>query len=281
MKILKSVTFWGPIVLILLLTIFVTFEQESSLLKTVLSVATFLFGIFVSFSISDRHGRVNRIRENDSIERSQLIMLHLLSKSIGPEFNKKMLDSIDQYLMATFDYKIWDYYKTQENFEKLADTAIGFEFVGEKQKALFSKMLDGINEIGKSRKQTIAIIDDKLSVFEWSTISSLATIIFLAVLSLNSGTPISYVVISILLTTIFLLISLLYRFDNLSWKENEKIFEPYQKTFDAIGLPRYYIAELVRQDRMHPPKNVTYRSADWPNPYPDLSGKKIDLKIDK
>ncbi len=255
----------------------IQFNKNIEFISTILGVVTFLFGLFLAFSLSDRRDRLDRIRGNSSMERSQMIFLFKASKVFGKDFQKRMLKAIDNYLMVTLDYKIWDYEKTGKSFDKLVDVASSARTDNVKKQSLYGYFLEVVNNLGIARKASIGLIEDKLSIFEWFVFILFSGIIVLSLITLNLGTPLTISLVGALILSIILLLVLLYRLNNLSWKEEMRIFEPYEKAFESLGLLRYYPEVLIRKGRVNKYKNHRCRVGIFPNPYPDLRGKKIKI----
>ena len=148
-------------IIILGVAIFFPLRQENTIYGFLLSVTPTLFSIFIAFSISERLSRVDKIRQNDSIERSSLEMLNSFIESTSPGNHKEINRLIDEYLMATLDYSIEDYHKTRPYYEKIFQ-------------ALYSIKDEKVNDFGVSilgkileaREQTVTLISDYLSKLE-------------------------------------------------------------------------------------------------------------------
>ncbi len=272
-----SIALFVAFLISLVIIIFFSVNEINIFYTTILGVSSFLLGIFIAFSISDRHKRIDELRENDSIERAELISLHNFAETFGKEKLKEIKNSIDEYLMATMDYIIWDYYRTEPDFKKIVNAVGSIEPKNDKQIQVFSKMLDIINTIAIARNKTIGILQDRLSKFEWSIFILLSTLIIVPLLFINMGSILSKTMVGILLLSIFLMLNFLNSLDNLSWKEESRIFEPYQQTFEAIGLMRYYPDALIVQKRAKNYSKYSYRMGVSPRPYPDISGRKIEI----
>ena len=263
---------------ILLLNVFYPKKIESTFLTVIISIATFLFGIFISFSIADRHGRINELRSNDSLERGYLILLHKYAGVFGKNYQNRMAELIDHYLMSTLDYEIQDFHKNEPFLDKIYDHIIGAPITNDKQKIVYSEFLDCFSIIVESRRKTIALITDRLSRFEWLVAVFLPFIILLSAILTETHSLIVAIISSILSVMILNITLFLYTLDNLSWKEEKRIFEPYQQTFEAIGKHRYYSESLILQKRVKIHKGKTYRVGRFGNkPYPDFSNKKIEV----
>jgi len=257
--------------IIVILPIYVDVE----FLATILGVATFLFGTFMAFSLSDRHTRIDSIRENDSVERSQLAFLYRQAIVFGKEFQKKLQHEIDEYLMVTLDYTIWDYNKSEKQFAGIEKVIRKASIKSKVQEVIFSNFIGTLNEIEISRRKTIGLIDDRISKFEWIVFVSFSLIIVASLSLLNSGSGVSLIITFLISLSVFILLYFLYSLDILSWKEETRIFEPYAKCFESVGLLRYYPESLIADKRVKNYIGKDYRMGTFPNPYPDLSGKKI------
>ncbi len=261
-------------VLALSFSIFYPSSIEMGSGQTVLQISSFLLAIFLGFSISDRHKRIDELRENDSRERANLILLYRLSSIFGNNFKRLIRNQIDKYLQVTLDYEIWDYYKTENEFRQLNKTVLSVKVKNNKQSQIFGNIIPNIlMGIENSRNQTISLIDDRLSIFEWSAFLLLSSIIVYSLVLMNA----SLTTITVLSFPFALLLLLLYRLDRLAWKEEIRIFEPYQRTFEIIGLLRYYPDELIKSGRVRKHIGKTYRIATYPKSYPDMHGKKIKI----
>ncbi len=260
------------IVIVVGAIIFFPFDVQAEVIKVILSVATFLFGIFVAFSISDRNTRMEKIRANDSDERSNLVTIYNMSKSLGKKTSEQIKKKIDEYLMATLDYRIWDFYKTEKQFNSL------FNFVT-KLKSSFSQqeMVKRLGDMQLSRGETAEIINERLSRFEWVITIFLCSVILVCLILINPGTLTSIILLSSLSIAVIFRVFFLYSLDNLSWKAESRIFEPYAQTFESIGLLRYYPEELILFKGVTKYKGKKYRVGIFPRSYPDLSGKKIKI----
>ena len=134
-----------------------------------------------------------------------------------------------------------------------------------------------LNDIENSRKQTLSLINERLTSFEWFIIFCLTILIDLSLLAINDKSAFSIFLITALSLVVSLLVLLIYHLDDLTWKENERIFEPYQQTFEEMGFLRYYPDGLIELKRAKVPKNKPYRVVTYLDPYPDMKRKKITI----
>lgn len=227
--------------------------------------------------MSDRHNRIDKIRENDSIELGNLELLFHLSALHGQAAQKRVKAALDRYLMATLDYYIWDFHRTEPQFQELLRAVTSLSVRDGKQAESFSQLLQLLASIETAREHTISLIDDRLSKFEWLVFSLLSAVILLSLILINTGTAMSVVMITLVSLCVVLLLLLLYTLDGLAWKEQVRIWEPYERTFEAVGLLRYYPGGVIRSGRIKAPRGRAYRVARYPNRYPDMTGKEVSV----
>ncbi len=244
--------------------------------EVTLSVATFLFGMFLSFTISDRHARIEKIRETDSADRSATADLVYLAGIFSKGLQRKTADLFDKYLQATLDYMINDYEQTEEEFNAVAKQIAAVEPKTPKESEIYKRMLDALSTLRAAREHAITIIDDRLEFSEWLNFIILSGIIIVSTRFIYTGTMASAVLLFALNLLVVLFLVFLYDLDRLSYKEEVRLFEPYERTFESIGKLRYYPEDLIQRNRVAPPKEA-YRIGIFPRKYPDMRGKRIRI----
>jgi len=260
-----------------LLNLFYPRKIDEPFVPLILSITTFLFSIFVSFSISDRHKRLEELRENDSIERSQLTLLHYHAQVFGKDFQQKMDNAIDNYLMAILDHKIWDFHKTENYVKEIHAVIISVKPTNDIQKTTYGALLARFSDLLTARRKTIGIIPERLSKFEWFVATVLPLLILASIVLIETNSLVISIISSLLGIMIVHIMLFLFMLDNFSWKEEQRIFEPYQKTFEDIEKLRYYPEILMREKRVKNYKGKKYRVGIFPNSYPNMSGKEIKI----
>jgi len=188
-------------------------NKNETLAGASLSISTFLFGVFIAFSISDRHNRINSIRENDSIERAGLESLYSMSMVFGNQ--RRVAEKIDNYLMAVLDYVIWDYNKTGKEFKELVETATSVKVKNRIQAETYNSQEFTISSILTARKQTTGLIDERLSKLEWLVLFVLGGVIVFSLLLVGTTTVQTISVVLLITFTIMVLLAALYTLDNL------------------------------------------------------------------
>lgn len=261
------------------LLITVTIEVDALVPTTLLGIGTFLFSIYVSFTISERHQRIERLRTAASNERGELVNIFQLTRNINdPDYQERVTNRIDEYLQAVLEHDVHYYYRTNTAFETLVQEIHSAQPKEGKEANAYGSIMWGLMGLTKAREEQKAVIGDRISKLEWFVIALLAGVIILSLIALNTGSLVSIIIIGAFILVIDLLIALLIYLDNLKWKVEQRVVEPYEKVFDAIGVPRYYTNYMVThsQATMRDEKANDYRIARFPN-YPSFEGKEVEL----
>lgn len=87
--------------------------------STISGVAAFLFGLMASYTISDRHSRLNQIVENGSIERGEIAFMADILRHFPKKHADRVTKALDEYLMANLDYPPELFYHTDKEFEEV------------------------------------------------------------------------------------------------------------------------------------------------------------------
>lgn len=80
-----------------------------------------------------------------------------------------------------------------------------------------------------------------------------------------------------LVSSLSMIVIVLYRYNNLSWQEDVWIWEPLTRTFIQLGLMPYYGDFVTKQKRARLPKEIDYRIAHYPSPYPVFDDKVVEI----
>ena len=111
------------LIVFIFLAIFVKGYGPSSAILTLLSVSTFLFGVFGAFIMQDRYARLNSLRSVLRSDDAHYASIYKISDVFGKNVKRHMQKFIDDYLTKTIDYKLLDYNNANKEFLAL------YEFV--------------------------------------------------------------------------------------------------------------------------------------------------------
>lgn len=248
---------------------------SESVAQVLLSAATFLFGIFIAFSISNAHQRMDAIFETLNTHNASLLYIYNISQVFDAKTKNAIQKRIDAYLIATIDYLITDMKFSYPEFQALFKHLLNISPKNEKQRKVWEQYLDLYDTMVHSRKKVEVTSRAKLLAHEWFIISLLLAIITFFILYLSSGTLISVMASFLLVIAIVVLVMLLQNLNSLSWKEQHRIWRPIHQLFKELDLLPYYPAPVVLNGRAQPKKGERIRLAYYNADYPDVSKKDI------
>jgi len=242
-----------------------------------ITIASFTFGIFITFSILNNQDKLNKVNELLKTHDSTFLLLYKLSGEFDERITDKCRELIDQQLIDEIDYRLVDFNKSSKSYYQLYDYLTGLEPKTEKQDVVYDKMLDILDDTAKARQEVEVLTRQKISIYEWFSIITLLGLVCFLVLRINTGTILSSLLISVLATTMVVLTLLLQMLNNLRWQESTQIWEPLHNLFLNLDLLPYYPDGVIELDRYVPKGPGKIRVAKYPKPYPDMTGKTIEV----
>ena len=262
-----------------LLGVFLPGKGMDDLVLALLSVSSFLFGIFVAFSIADRHSRQKEMRETMRVSDAYVINLYHLSKVMSKDVQKKIHKHLDEWLVATMDYFLKDHHKSDPLFSKLYMYILSIKPKKGKQSLVYEEMIPLLFSQVESNKRVRYLSQDKITVAEWSSILILTGIILFCLFYINTNSIFSIFLVTLLATTLVTILLVLRDLDALYWKEQKWIWDPVSALFQEIGSLPYFPQDVIDNKRIKLKKGLKYRGATYPKPYPDLTGKKVKIRV--
>ena len=143
----------------------------------------------------------------------------------------------------------------------------------------FDNIMDTINEANKNRKSIEYMVRDTMLRFEWFILLSLYAVIIVCVFEINDNS-ITSIGITILVSTVNMALIIIIRsLDEMMWKEEKWTWEPLTQFYEEIDLTPYVPEPCVREGRLILKKGKKYRVAEYPRPYPDMTGKTVKMIV--
>jgi hypothetical protein len=265
------------IALTTLLAIGVPGRGASDSMLTLLSVSSFLFGIFVAFSISDRHSRLKdiraQLREGDAL----IFDIYKNSAAFGTKIQEKCRLLLDDWIIATIDYRLVDFHKARSKFDVLYDFVLSLKPSNPKQAVAYDKMVDILRDMNKENKRLRYLVTDRISSYEWGSIVILSGIILFCLFYINTGSLSSMILTVLLSVTLTLLVLVLRDLDQLYWKEQKWIWDPLIDLFNELDLLPYFPDDVFIRKRIKLQPGLKYRVGKYAHPYPDMTDKRIEI----
>lgn len=247
--------------------------------KILLTVTSFVFGFYINSLLTQSRNRHAKVVEALREEGGYIKAIYYMTSGVFP---REVIDAereiIDEYLMAGMDYKVVDYVESSSHFRNLFDHIMKVSPDTKQQEVAWGHLVLILGEISKNRNRIEALVKERVSSFEWMTLTILLTLVIYFVYSLNSGSLVSIIITSFIATSLTMLIIILHGLDSLRWKEDKWFWTPLEELFLGLDLLPYYPKILVDTKRLKLKKRQPVRLADYPNPYPDMSGRIIKIR---
>lgn len=242
-----------------------------------ISVATFLYGIFIAFSIFNHQNRLSKVRELLRTDDANLLSIYRQSSVFGDVIQKQVRDKLDKYLITQIDYKITDdYHESSESFKSLSKLIIDLDPKNDKQTAVYQHMVASVSSSATNRKLIGTLVNERTTILEWTSIISLHFSIAYFIFAFNPGDLVSSIVSSLVTITSAVMIAVLYQLNSLTWQESKWIWRPLHNLFLDLDLIPYYPDFVIERKRAQIKIGEKVRICHYTKPYPDMSGNKIE-----
>jgi hypothetical protein len=261
------------------IVVFMLFHGSISEANTVASMATFLFGIFVSFTISNKYSRLTNISSLLKIDEANLLAIYKYSHEFGTEVTNKVRELIDNNLVTQLDYYLVDYRKSNSSYYKLFDYILTLEPTTPGQEVAYAQINSLLTLTSSNRKQVETLVLQRTSTLEWVSLGSLLCLIYMCILGINTGSPFSVIASSVMVTVAVLLLFVLRDLDTLSWQQDKWIWQPMHNLFLDLDLLPYYPSPTLSSHEAKPPIGDKVRVAHYKADYPNVSEKDIELRV--
>jgi hypothetical protein len=276
----KSIYFKIIIIFLVALGITFTFKgTETNLtIRTLVSVATFIFGITIGFAITNSYGRLNAIRGSLRKQDALIIEIHQISKNFSQKIQEEIKQKLDSILTNQIDYKIQDFNKSPKKTLAFYSYLLNLKTKNSKEENAKKELISKVSGMVSKQKEVSHHSMLGLGSYQWASLIVLATIIIFYIYYTKEENVISFVIISLLSTSLILLLLVLRELDTLNWEEEDWIWDPLSVLFLELNLKPYFPEQIFNSGRIN--KKILKRFnkariAHYPNPYPDMSGKKV------
>lgn len=239
------------------------------------SVASFLFSIYIGFSLNNQRSRYNNLFDVNRSESSMLYSIYMLSRELPEKDHAAIQKLIDNYLVEQIDYVLADYANTDNSYTELTKYCLHLDARTEKAKFAKDKIVDLLQPEQENRYHLQNLLQERISTSEWVTLGGLYVVTLYFILSFNAQGLIASSVLCLLATAASMLMLILYRFDGLTWHTQEKIWQPLERLFIQMDLLPYYPRPAINNGQAKPTPGMPARVADFVHAYPDFRDKKV------
>jgi hypothetical protein len=240
------------------------------------SMATFLFGVLIAFTIARTTERLAVVQTLVSRGNASLLSIHQLMAVFHEEAAAKVRQLIDRQLTHQIDYRLLDNHLSTPSHLALTAAIISLDPQTPREEQAYRSLLDTCIDMTANRSQIEATTGQSLQPIEWTGLLLLLLILMALIVVVPGGTIWGALIAGALAGTLVTLVVLLRKLDLLRWHERSSIWEPTTRLFRSMGLHPYVPRQVIIDGRFRPLGIV--RVVDYPDPYPDRSTKIVTLE---
>lgn len=242
---------------------------------TLLGLAYFVFGLFGAFALQSARSKLQRVNELLKAGDADLISVYQLAASFGSRARDELRGAIDRHLQDQIDFRLADFDRSTASFLALFGRVRRLEPGSTAQEIAYDHLLAVLIAAGERRKQVEALVRQRVSSVEWVALLAILGALWGLMLA-SGGEPLGTDVLAgVVVASLVGLMVILRHLDTLRWQEADAIWSPLHTLFLSLELLPYYPRVVVQSGRVDPPSGPI-RLADYPHPYPDMRGKRVE-----
>ncbi len=239
------------------------------------SMATFLFGVLLAFTIARTRERLALVQDLLSKGNAALLSIHQLVEVFPADERVLIRALVDRHLTDQIDYRLVDNHLSAPSHQELVRAVYALNPRTAQQEVVYREMVEvGIN-MGSDRALIEATTGQALSPIEWTGMLLLLFLLIALITVLPGGSVVGALVAGILAGTLVTLMILLRKLDLLRWHERAAIWEPATRLFRSMGIEPYVPRYVIEHGRYRPTGRI--RMVDYPDPYPERSTKIVTV----
>jgi hypothetical protein len=240
------------------------------------SIASFLFGILMAFTIVRTRERLALIQDLVSKGNASLLSIHSLMEVFPEAERSSVRELIDCQLTDQIDYRLVDNFRSSPSHLALTEAVISLEPRNRQEEVVYKAAVEISMDMGSNRALIEAASGQSLSAIEWTGLLLLLLLLMGLIAVLPGGTVWGALVAGVMAGTLVTLIVLLRKLDLLRWHERTSIWEPTARLFRTMGRDPYVPRDVIVAGR-HRPSGRT-RVVDYVDPYPDRTRKLVTVE---
>jgi len=240
------------------------------------SMAAFLFGVLLAFTIVRMRERLASVQELVAKGNAGLLSIHQLVAVFHPPDRDRIRAMIDDHLTDQIDYRLVDYHRATPSYLALLEAVRDLNPVSAQHQAVYRELTALSVDLDSHRALIEAVTGQEMSSLEWTALLLLLLVLLGLISVLPGGTILGALVVGTLAVALATLMILLRKLDVLRWHERVTIWEPTSRLFRSMDLDPYVPRLVIESGRFFPVGRI--RVVDYPDPYPDRSRKVITLE---
>ena len=240
------------------------------------SMATFLFGVLLAFTIARTRERLALVQDLVSKGNASLLSIHQLMDVFPRSQRSNVRDLVDQQLTDQIDYRLIDNHLAAPSHHVLVAALYALEPQTRQEEAVYKELVRIGIDMGADRAQIESTTGQSLSPIEWTGLLLLLLLLIALIAALPGGTILGALVAGVLAGTLVTLMILLRKLDQLRWHERVTIWEPTSRLFRSMDRDPYVPLEVIERGRYRPSGRV--RIVEYLDPYPSRSNKVVTIR---
>ncbi len=239
------------------------------------SMATFLFGVMIAFTIARTRDRLTQVQDLLSRGNASLLSLHQMVGVFAAEPRAEVRQLVDDQLCSQIDHRLVDNYRSAPSHQALVGAVFLLEPQTTQQTQVYRVMVETCVEMGTNRLLIETVTGQALSPIEWTGMLLLLFLLICLFAVIPGGTVLGALVAGVLAGTLVTLMVLLRKLDRLRWHERVSIWEPAARLFRAMGQHPYVPREVIDRGRYRPTGVI--RIVDYPDGDSEYSTKTVTV----
>jgi hypothetical protein len=240
------------------------------------SMAAFLFGVLLAFTIVRMRERLASVQELVAKGNAGLFSIHQLVEVFDPEKRDEIRGLIDDHLTDQIDFRLVDYHRATPTYQELIAAVRSLDPTTPQQDSIYKELIELSVDLDGHRAVIEAVTGQEMSPIEWTALLLLLCVNLGLISILPGGTILGGVVVGTLAVALVTLMILIRKLDVLRWHERVTIWEPTSRLFRSMGRDPYVPRLVIDSGRFLPSGRV--RVVRYPDPYPDRSSKVVTLE---
>jgi hypothetical protein len=239
------------------------------------TMATFLFGVLLAFTIARVRERLALVRELTARGNSSLLSIHQIVAVFPEPLRSHIRALVDDQLTSQIDYRLVDNHLAGPAHDALVEAVYAIEPTTLQQEVLYKRLVALCIHMGSDRALVDSIAGQSLIAVEWIGMLLLLAVIVGLTIVMPAGALWGAVVAGALTGTPVTLLIVVRQLDRLVWHEQASVWEPTSRLFRSMDLDPYVPRQVIDVGRFVPTGRV--RVVDYPDPYPDRSRKIVTV----
>lgn len=223
--------------------------------NVVLTISTFLFGIFAGFCILVTTNDYNIVRGLAADETAHWISLYDNLRVYDQKSYNAIKPLLAEYIVRSFDYDFIDYAReTKPEFTRIRELVVSLPAKSDLS-SVHQNILDRMSDVTIARQHLTALGKKSLSATEWTVLVILSATVVATMFGMRSD--IFFDAVTVAVSSALVLILVLVRdIDRYAWNDAAFGYEVFNNVLVAIGELPYYRKDFIDRGLVVPHEKV-------------------------